>query len=74
MTVGLGAPPTAPSSAMSTNVEVYALIRGKAYLRFSINSYNAKYKHKHEPNATATGGGMLEFEATLNKCALASNK
>jgi hypothetical protein len=58
-TVGLGAPPTAPSSAISTSVEVCALIRGRAYLRFSTSSNKAKYKHKHELNAVATGGGMF---------------
>jgi hypothetical protein len=58
-TVGLGAPPTAPSSAISTSVEVCALMRGRAYLRFSNSSNKAKYKHKHDPNATATGGGMF---------------
>jgi hypothetical protein len=58
-TVGLGAPPTAPSSAMSTRVEVYALIKGRAYLRFSNSSNKAKYKHKHELNAVATGGGIF---------------
>lgn len=36
--VGLGAPPTVPSKAMSTNTPDYGVIKGKAYLRYSDSS------------------------------------